>query len=185
MAIGVAHWTSDNKGQCLETNEGSSVTAPACYLSKCPGTVSGEKSRQNPEDCEVKRWSWESRGTKAAGVHRTEWGGGRTAQKEAPRDLGSCCGSPDVVSRSQCSSQQEQGLGVRKLTKAREEPGKGLKEALQMPILGQEQWLFPPASLENLIIHEALSWVLRALLPQEWGKTSSRLSPMPDLSSKS
>lgn len=46
---------------------------------------------------------------------------------------------------------------MRKLAKAREEPGKGLKETLQMPILGQEQWLFPPARLENLISHEALS----------------------------
>ena len=31
---------------------------------------------------------------------------------------------------------------MRKLATAREEPGKGLKETLQMPILGQEQWLF-------------------------------------------
>lgn len=46
---------------------------------------------------------------------------------------------------------------MRKLATAREEPGKGLKETLQMPILGQEQWLFPPARLENLISHEALS----------------------------
>ena len=49
MAIGVAHWTSDNKGQCLETNEGSSVTAPACYLSKCAGSgVRREVQAESP-----------------------------------------------------------------------------------------------------------------------------------------
>lgn len=49
MAIGIAHWTSDSKGQCLETNEGSTVTAPACYLSKCPGSgVRREVQAESP-----------------------------------------------------------------------------------------------------------------------------------------
>lgn len=39
--------------------------------------------------------------------------------------------------------------------------------------------------LENCIIHKALSRILRSVLPQQWGRVSSRLNTALDLPSKS
>ena len=79
MAIGVAHWTSDNKGQCLETNEGSSVTAPACYLKRI--------SRQPRERESI--WSlmgWLSQGAVILRVQQAEFTGQKTERKECTEE---------------------------------------------------------------------------------------------------